>query len=46
MPKRKYNCLGEIVHNKQVVDELKKKGMVFIENIEEAKGKTIIEHMV
>ena len=40
--KEKIYCLGEIVHNKQVVDELKKKGMVFIENIEEAKGKTII----
>ena len=40
--KEKIYCLGEIVHNKQVVDELKKKGMVFIENIEEAKVKTII----
>ena len=40
--KEKVYCLGEIVHNKQVVDELKKNGMVFIENIEDAKGKTII----
>lgn len=35
-------CLGEIVHNKQVVDELKDDGITFINNIEEAKGKTII----
>lgn len=35
-------CLGEIVHNKQVVKELENKGIKFIENIEEAKGKTII----
>ena len=35
-------CLGEIVHNKNVVDELEKMGIKFIENIEEAKGKTII----
>ena len=40
--KEEIYCLGEIVHNKQVVDELKKNGMVFIENIEDAKGKTII----
>lgn len=35
-------CLGELVHNKQVIEELTKKGLNFIENIEEAKGKTII----
>ncbi len=35
-------CLGEIVHNKQVVEELENKGIKFIENIEDAKGKTII----
>ncbi len=35
-------CLGEIVHNKNVVDNLKKEGIKFIDNIEEAKGKTII----
>lgn len=35
-------CLGEIVHNQNVVDDLKKKGAKFIENIEESKGKTII----
>ena len=35
-------CLGEIVHNKNVIDNLKEKGLKFIENIEDAKGKTII----
>lgn len=34
--------LGEIVHNQNVIKELEKLGMQFIENIEEAKGKTII----
>lgn len=35
-------CLGELVHNKQVVEELESKGLKTIENIEEAKSKTII----
>ena len=35
-------CLGEIVHNKNVVKSLEEKGIKFIENIDEAKGKTII----
>lgn len=35
-------CLGELVHNKQVTTSLEEKGLKFIENIEEAKGKTII----
>ena len=30
-------CLGEIVHNQNVVDDLKKKGAKFIENLEESK---------
>ena len=34
--------LGEIVHNQEVIKELENLGMQFIENIEEAKGKTII----
>lgn len=34
--------LGEIVHNQEVIKELEDFGMQFIENIEEAKGKTII----
>ena len=39
---KKIYCLGEIVHNKQVVEDLEKDGIIFINNIEEAKGKTII----
>ncbi|MBR3003160.1 MAG: 4-hydroxy-3-methylbut-2-enyl diphosphate reductase [Clostridia bacterium] len=35
-------CLGEIVHNKDVVKELENQGMKFIEDISEAKGTTII----
>lgn len=35
-------CLGEIVHNKQVIKDLEKKGLVFIEDIKDAKGETII----
>lgn len=38
----KIYCLGEIVHNKEVVDELKEKGLEFIENISEADATTII----
>ena len=34
-------CLGEIVHNKQVIENLKRQGLKVIENIEDAKGKTI-----
>ena len=35
-------CLGEIVHNKQVIEDLKNKGITFVENINEANGTTII----
>jgi len=35
-------CLGEIVHNKQVIKELEERGLVFIEDIKESKGETII----
>lgn len=35
-------CLGELVHNKQIINILIQKGMIFINDIEEAKGKTII----
>ena len=35
-------CLGELVHNKTVTNDLENKGLVFIEDINEAKGKTII----
>lgn len=35
-------CLGEIVHNRQVINSLKEKGLIFIDDIEDAKGKTVI----
>lgn len=35
-------CLGEIVHNKQVVKKLEELGIKCIEKIEEAKGTTLI----
>lgn len=35
-------CLGELVHNKQVTEELKNKGVIFIDNIEEARNNAII----
>lgn len=35
-------CLGEIVHNKQVIEDLKNKGITFVENINDANGTTII----
>lgn len=38
----KVYCLGELVHNKHVTNSLREKGLIFIENIEEANGKTII----
>lgn len=38
----KVYCLGELVHNKHVTNSLQEKGLIFIENIEEANGKTII----
>lgn len=36
-------CLGELVHNKQVVDELKDKGIVFVEDINDIpNGESVI----
>ncbi len=35
-------CLGELVHNKQVTKKLTQKGMHFIDDITEAKAKTVI----
>lgn len=35
-------CLGELVHNKQVTDDLEKNGIEFVENINDAKNKLII----
>ena len=43
--KSKIYCLGEIVHNKEVVKDLEKRGIKFIENLKEIKhigAKTII----
>lgn len=40
--KEKVYCLGELVHNKNVINELKEKGLIFINNLDEANGKTII----
>lgn len=36
------DCLGEIIHNKQVLDSLSKKGLRIIDSIEDAKDKVII----
>jgi len=38
----KIYCLGEMVHNKQVVKDLEEKGLIVIDDIMEAKGKTLI----
>ena len=35
-------CLGELVHNKEVIKELTEQGMKVINDINETKGKTII----
>lgn len=35
-------CLGEIVHNKQVVESLEKQGMQTVEDLEHVKNKVII----
>lgn len=40
--KEKIYCLGEIVHNKQVVEALEEQGITFIENMSEADSTTII----
>lgn len=39
---KKISCLGELVHNTQVTDELAKKGIKFIDNIEQANKRVII----
>lgn len=35
-------CLGELVHNKKVIEDLEKEGLRFINNVEEAKKNVII----
>ena len=39
---KKVYCLGELVHNIQVTEELKQKGVIFINNIEDVNKKAII----
>ncbi len=40
--KKQVFCLGEIVHNKDVIEELENKGIKFIENIKDAESIVII----
>lgn len=35
-------CLGELVHNKTIINKLNEKGLKFIDDIEQANGTTII----
>ena len=39
---KEIQCLGELVHNTQVTEELIKEGVKFIDDIKEAKQKVII----
>jgi len=40
--KKEIFCLGEIVHNNEVIKELEKQGLKFIDNINDGKNKVII----
>ena len=40
--KKNIFCLGELVHNKQVTEELEGEGLIFIDNIDEAQEDIII----
>ena len=40
--KEKLNCLGEIVHNQNIIHKLEDLGIKFIKNIDEADSTTII----
>lgn len=40
--KRKVYCLGEIVHNRQVIEKLEGKGMVTVQNIEEIPDNKVV----
>ena len=40
--KKTIYCLGEIVHNRQVIEKLEKKGLKIVENIEDVKDEAII----
>ena len=39
---KKVYCLGELVHNKEVVNSLEEKGLITIDNIKKAEGTCII----
>lgn len=39
---KKIYCLGELVHNKEVIKELQNNGVAFINKVEEANGNVII----
>ena len=39
---KRIDCLGELVHNKQVIEKLEKAGMNIIDKIEQATNKVII----
>lgn len=39
---QKVECLGELVHNKQVIESLEKEGLIFIDDIDEVGNKVII----
>ena len=39
---KKIYCLGELVHNRTIVNQLKKDGLIFIDTIEQAEDTTII----
>lgn len=39
---KKINCLGEIVHNEVVIEDLKSKGVEFIDNIDDIKDEQIL----
>ena len=40
--KQQIDCLGELVHNRQVIDRLEKEGLNIINNIDEAQNEVII----
>jgi len=39
---KKLNCLGEIVHNEVVIEDLKNKGVEFIDSIDDIKNERIL----
>lgn len=41
-PNKTIYCVGELVHNQSVINDLKNRGIKFVDNIEEVKDKIII----